>query len=116
MYCYQQKTKAKFTKEDDELIIKYVETKRAENEDINWMKVKDYFLWRTNKQIRERYLNFLSSSINRNPLSASEFKCLIETIQGYLYFPCIPWKKISTPFPGRSDIFLKIDMIMQEEE
>jgi hypothetical protein len=80
---------------------------KAENESIKWMKVASSLPWRTNKQVRERYLNFLSPCVNRSPLSSSEFKRLIEAVQSYSCFPRIPWKKISIAFPGRSDIFLK---------
>jgi hypothetical protein len=107
MHRCQCKTKAKFTKEEDELIIKCVEAMKENDKKIKWAKISDYLPSRTSKQIRERYLNFLSPDVDRSPFSACEFKRLAETVLHYLHLPYIPWKEINVLFPGRSKIFLK---------
>lgn len=109
MNCCQRKRKSKdkFTREEDEVIIKCVETMKENKETLLWTKVASHLSSRTSKQIRERYLYFLNTDINRSPLSSSEFKLLVELVLTNSFLPQIPWRKISTFFPGRTDIFLK---------
>jgi hypothetical protein len=80
---------------------------KTDDEHIKWIKIAAHFSSRTSKQIRERYLNYLNPNINKNPLSASELKLLTELVSDNVHLSCIPWKKISDYFPGRSSIFLK---------
>jgi hypothetical protein len=103
----KRKAKTKFTREEDEIIVKCVESMKKNNKTISWNEVASHLSSRTNKQIRERYLYFLDSNIIRTPLSSSDFELLAKLVIDNSYLPRIPWRKISTFFPGRSDIFLK---------
>jgi hypothetical protein len=107
MDSQQKKSKQKFTREEDELIINCVKRMKEIEGKISWIKVAKQLPSRTNKQVRERYLTYLSPSININPLSTSELKLLVEIVFENANFCIIPWKKIAKSFPGRSDIFLK---------
>jgi Myb-like DNA-binding protein FlbD len=103
----ERKRKEKFNKEEDELIIKCVESMKKDCGCVKWSKIAKHFPSRKSKQIRERYLNYLKPNVNRSPLSASEMKFLAELVRNNEHLVRIPWKKISASFPGRSDIFLK---------
>jgi hypothetical protein len=103
----QGKIKVRFTKKDDELIVKCVESMKTDIDEIKWKEISSKLPSRTNVQIRERYVNFLSPNINKNPLTDVEFNMLTRIVSHCAYLSFIPWKEIRTLFPGRSDIFLK---------
>jgi hypothetical protein len=74
MNHYEGKRKERFNKDEDELIIKCVESMKSDYRLVKWPKIEKYFPSRKSKQIRERYLNYLKPNINRSSLSASELK------------------------------------------
>jgi hypothetical protein len=101
------KSRSRFTKEEDMKIIKIVETMKATTFKIKWKNISSQLKSRTSRQVRERYLNFLSPNINKNPLTTAELKLLMQIVANYDNSSKISWKKISAFFPGRTDIFLK---------
>jgi myb proto-oncogene protein len=109
-----KKEKAVFTVDEDKLIIKLIESMKADDGHIKWVKIAAHFSSRTSKQNRERYLNYLNPDVNRSPLSASELRVLTRLMSDNGHLSRISWNKISASFPGRSDIFLKTNMTMQE--
>jgi myb proto-oncogene protein len=103
----QHKSKTKFTKEEDELIVMCVDSVKEKNEKVRWKEIASKIPSRTNRQIRERYMNFLNPDVNRNPLTEYELIILMKIVALHANASSIPWKMISKSFPGRTDIFLK---------
>jgi GTPase SAR1 family protein len=100
--------KIKFTHEEDELIVKIVEESRKfPNGHFSWMMIANKIPNRSNRQVRERYVNFLRKDISQEPFTEEEFELLEKKVEEYKYDNRICWTKIAQFFPGRTDIFLK---------
>ena len=101
--------KKKFTKDEDEEILKYVREHGAKG----WRKLEEKFaeLSKKNKNIhlrdqnklRERFVNYLSSNISHNDWSQEEDEKLRKLYMEY----GSKWAQIAKFFPGRTDINLK---------
>jgi hypothetical protein len=88
-------------------IVKIVEIMKAIADKVKWEKILFQLTSRTSKQIRDRHLNFLSLNVNRNPFTVEEINLFIQMVDSYINSSTIPWKKISTFFSGRANIFMK---------
>ncbi|EAY13266.1 Myb-like DNA-binding domain containing protein [Trichomonas vaginalis G3] len=95
----QQKRKKRiFTKEEDDLILNYV-NKYGQN----WREIAGMLQGRTEKQCRERYRTYLNPSIRKDPWTPEEDNLLIQLYN--TYGP--KWAELAKHFQGRSDNMLK---------
>ena len=93
--------KHKFTPEEDE-ILSDLANKHAK-EKIQWTHIAKSLPGRTPRQCRERWINFLDPSINRDPWTESEMSLLCEKYKEF----GPSWSKLAQFFKGRTDVFLK---------
>jgi hypothetical protein len=103
-------SKAKFTEEEDKLLIFLVEQhKKVGGRSRLWLNISRHFPNRSNRQLRERYINNLDPNIDRSEFSQEDFDHLLREVAKYreLRTNHIAWCKISQEFPGRTDVFLK---------
>lgn len=91
--------KGSWTREEDEEIIKYVQT----HGDKDWAKLAIILHGRTGKQCRERYKNHLDQSVKHSQWSKEEDDLLIELHNKFGN----KWTKISSFFDGRTDNCIK---------
>ena len=91
--------KVKFTKEEDEklrsIVAKYGES--------DWDMIADMMPGRNQRQCRERWLNYLSPSVNKEPWTREEDQLLIDKHNEL----GSRWVKIARFFTGRSDTAIK---------
>ncbi|OHS98154.1 Myb-like DNA-binding domain containing protein [Tritrichomonas foetus] len=91
--------KIKFTKDEDERLRSIV-TQLGEQD---WDTIADHMPGRNQRQCRERWLNYLSPNVNREPWSAEEDALLIEKHNEL----GSRWVRIAKYFVGRSDTSVK---------
>ena len=86
--------KFKFTKNEDAKLISLVQI-YGEND---WRSVADQMNFRTPRQCRERWTNYVNPDLNKKPWSIHEDMCLVLKHQEFGN----KWKIIQQFFPGRS--------------
>lgn len=91
--------KGSWTREEDELIIKFVQEKGTKD----WTKLATLLPGRIGKQCRERWRNHLDPDVNRAPWTEEEDQILIEMFEKI----GSKWVKIAEYLPGRSDNAIK---------
>jgi hypothetical protein len=88
-----------FTQDEDfhlhELVAKYG--------DNAWEKIAQRMLGRDRRQCRERWMNYLSPTVENGPWTSKEEDCLRE----HVFALGRSWKAIQQFFPGRTDINIK---------
>lgn len=94
-----KKTKNRFTEKEDNIIIEYVHKFGAHS----WGRIIPYLPGRTPRQVRERYLNYLSPEVNHNEWTEEE-DSLIMTLVSKIGKK---WALISQSFHHRTDIAIK---------
>jgi hypothetical protein len=95
----QKKERQKFSKEEDNLIIKLVQ----DNEFKDTNKLKKLFPNRRIKQIRERYKFYLNPNLNHSSFTFEEDDLLISSYSKFKG----KWSLMTKLFPGRTEISLK---------
>jgi hypothetical protein len=90
--------RATFTKEEDRVLVNFVE-----HYEEDWNQIAYLMIERSPRQVRERYHNYLDPSIAKNPWTKEEDQKLIELIGKY----GSRWKKISESFDGRNEVSVK---------
>jgi hypothetical protein len=91
--------KGSWTREEDELIIKFVQEKGTKD----WTKLATLLPGRIGKQCRERWRNHLDPDVNREPWTENEDHILIDMYEKI----GSKWVKIADHLPGRSDNAIK---------
>lgn len=91
--------KQKFTPEEDEIIKQYV----SQNGMKDWHKVAMMLPQRTGKQVRERYINYLSPNVSLLPWTDEEETLLINLVNSHGK----RWSKFSIYLQNRTDIAIK---------
>ena len=94
-----QLVKGSWTREEDEQIIRYVQT----HGDKDWAKLALILKGRTGKQCRERFKNHLDTSVKHTSWTPEEDNMLIDLHNKYGN----AWTKISSFFEGRTDNCIK---------
>lgn len=89
-----QSKKFKFTKSEDSQLYNLVKL-YGEND---WRTIADQMPYRTPRQCRERWTNYVNPNLNKKPWSVSEDMCLIMKHHDFGN----KWKIIQRFFPGRS--------------
>lgn len=97
-------TRKAWSKEEDNRILELImELNLNKSSKIPYKQLAKYFPQRTSKQIRERYLNNLDSSINKAAFSPEEDDAVLE-----FYRSNGPkWRRLSTLLSGRTPSALK---------
>lgn len=95
----QSKKHKKFTPEEDKIIVDYVN----QNGQKNWGVVASQLVDRTSRQVRGRYLNYLSPFVSRMPWSEYETQLLLHLVSRYGR----KWAIFTRFFRNRTDINLK---------
>ena len=90
--------KGQWTKEEDDLLIQYVEQYGTK-----WTEISKKMKNRTGKQIRDRYLNSLQPSINKSHFTEEEDKKILELYAKYGK----AWSGIACELPGRTADMVK---------
>ena len=93
------KPKQKFTKEEDEILIKQVQIHGEKH----WNSVAKSLQGRTAKQCRERWKNYLSPQVSHNEWTQDEELLLTKLVNKYGK----KWSKIAKYFPTRTDVSIK---------
>ena len=91
--------KNKFTKEEDEMLIKAV----ASCGKLNWRKISLMLPSRNARQCKDRWENYLDPNLNKTPFTIEEDMLLLEKHQEY----GPKWVMISKFFNNRSDTSIK---------
>lgn len=86
--------KCKFTKTEDAKLYNLVQV-YGEND---WRSIADQMPYRTPRQCRERWTNYVNPDLNKKPWSMSEDMCLLSKHRDFGN----KWKIIQKFFPGRS--------------
>ncbi|OHS97486.1 Myb-like DNA-binding domain containing protein [Tritrichomonas foetus] len=94
-----QLVKGSWTREEDEQIIRYVQT----HGDKDWAKLALILKGRTGKQCRERFKNHLDTSVKHSSWTQEEDNKLVELHNKFGN----QWTKISSFFDGRTDNCIK---------
>lgn len=92
--------KTKFTPYEDHIILMHVQQNGSAD---NWPAVAKLLPDRTPRQIRERYVNYLSPKVNRTPFTPEEDELLLKLVSEH----GTSWSKICTHFTNRTDVALK---------
>ncbi len=90
--------KGKWTKEEDENIINYVN-----KHGFKWSEISNVIKTRNSKQIRDRFINYLNKEINKESFTKEEDILIIESISKVGK----KWVQLSKYLPGRSPLFIK---------
>lgn len=98
MLSNKRKASHKFTPDEDNKILDLIAQYGND-----WPKIAKNLPNRNAKQCRERYINYLNPSVNKNPWTEYEDQLLLEKFNEY----GSKWTKIMNFFPGRSDIDIK---------
>lgn len=93
------KSKQKFTPEEDQIIIEQVN----KNGQKCWRHIAEHLPGRTARQCRERWVNYLSPNVSRDPWNKHEDDLLVRLVSEYGQ----QWSRISSNFPLRTDVMLK---------
>ena len=106
MYSYEyepiknkRKPRKYFSPEEDKII----QESMLQDPPLSWEKIADLLDFRTPRQCKDRWLNYLSPSFNRNPWSTEEDELLIEKVQQLGK----KWTEIERFFSGRSNNQIK---------
>ena len=91
--------KKRFTKEEDEKLLKIVSIIGT----YNWQAISDFMGNFTTRQCRERYNNYLKPGLNKAPFTPEEDKMLIEKVAVFGK----KWKLISFWFKNRTPYAVK---------
>lgn len=91
--------KRKFTPEEDLIIRRYVQINGLRN----WKGATMLLPFRTGKQIRERYINYLSPTVSLQPWSPEEENQLIDLVKKFGN----KWAMFVIYFKNRTDISIK---------
>lgn len=101
--------RAKFTKLEDEIIIRFVKEKGAHS----WNRIIPLLPGRTPRLVRERWVNYLSPDVNLTPFTKEEDDLILQLVSKHGKH----WKFISQSFNKRTDIALKNRyMLLQRRE
>jgi hypothetical protein len=95
----ERKKKVCFSKEEDEMIISYVEKYGA----TSWKKIEEVIPTRTRRQCRERWTNFLSPNISQKKWTLEEDLLLQNFVEQYGQ----KWSDFVSSFPGRTNILIR---------
>jgi hypothetical protein len=95
----QQRQKFSFSKEEDALIISFVNQYGLNS----FQKITSVLPNRTARQVRERYRLYLDPNINHNPFSSEEDNLLLNLVNHYHQ----KWSQMTKMFNGRTDVALK---------
>ena len=95
----KHKPKQKFTEDEDKLIVELVKL----NGERGWKKIAEHIPFRTARQCRERWKNYLSPQVSQLPWTLEE-DLLLKKLLTQLGQQ---WSKISSYFPKRTDVMLK---------
>lgn len=93
------KSKQKFTPEEDQIIIEQVN----KNGQKGWRHIAEHLPGRTARQCRERWVNYLSPNVSRDPWKKDEDDLIVKLVSEHGQ----QWSKISSFFPLRTDVMLK---------
>ena len=107
--CSRNDQSNNFTSEED-FKLKQLVKKYGEND---WVRIAGMFHERNERQVKERWYNYLSPDLVKTPMSYAEDQYLIH----YVNLIGRKWKMIANFFPGRTDIQLKsrFNVIMRKE-
>lgn len=94
-----KKTRTKFTKAEDELILDLVSLMGPRS----WNNIANHCPNRTARQIRERYVNYLSPKVQNKPWTEEEDALLGEKVCEFGR----KWSKIAKFFSNRTDVTIK---------
>jgi hypothetical protein len=95
----KSKSRKRFTKEDDEKLMKIIHEKGS----INWIVISNLMKNKTPRQCKERYEYYLCPNINQRPFTQEEDLLLIQQYQLH----GSKWVSIGFHFPGRTDSQIK---------
>lgn len=98
IFEHKSNKKRLFTKEEDNIILDYVNTKGQ-----NWKVISSLLNNRSEKQCRERYRTYLNPSLRNDPWTTEEDQKLISLYKQY----GPKWVVIAKHFHGRSDNMIK---------
>ncbi|OHS92929.1 hypothetical protein TRFO_40718 [Tritrichomonas foetus] len=91
--------KNKFTREEDDKLTLIVQ----QLGDTNWKRIADQMGTRNYRQCRERWKNYLSPSVSKDPWTKEQDKLLLEKFNEY----GSQWSLIVRFFPNRTDVNIK---------
>jgi hypothetical protein len=91
--------RSKFTFEEDERLLNLVKQHGSDE----WQQISRLMPGRNSRQCRDRWTNFLSPDITKNPWTEQEEVLLFQKIAELGN----SWKKIALFFPGRSEVSVK---------
>lgn len=94
-----KKTKNKFTELEDEIIKQFVQDNGAHT----WGRILPLLPGRTSRQVRERYVNYLSPDVKRNQWTREEDELIIKLVSKFGK----RWAYISRSFNQRTDVSIK---------
>ena len=97
--CSRNHQRNNFTSEED-FKLKQLVKKYGDND---WAKIAGMFHNRNERQVKERWCNYLSPDLVKTPMSNEEDQLLLY----YVNLIGRKWKTIAGLFPGRTDIQLK---------
>ena len=89
----------KFTMTEDKLLKELVEMYGTNS----WAKIAEIIPNRNSRQCHDRWVNYLSPNINKNPWTEEEELLLLSAIEQI----GLHWVKIAKKMPGRTDIQIK---------
>lgn len=95
----QKKTKNKFTEVEDNIIKQFVQNYGAHT----WGRVIPLLPGRTPRQVRERYVNYLSPNVNLNEWTKDEDELILKLVAQFGK----KWAYISRSFNQRTDVSIK---------
>ena len=93
------KQKSKFTEEEDQIIRAFV----SKNGPKSWKKAQPLLPGRTPRQIRERWVNYLSPEVSHEPWTKEEDDLILNLVDKYGK----KWSHISRSFKKRTDVSIK---------
>jgi len=94
-----KKAKKKFTSEEDEIIVNYVQKHGAKN----WRFLTTILKNRTSRQIRERWVNYLDPNVSHGEWTKEEDELILELFNQN----GTKWSVISKSFLNRTDVMIK---------
>ena len=94
-----KKSKNRFTEEEDNIIIEFVQNYGAHT----WRRIMPLLPGRTPRQIRERYVNYLSPNVNRDAWTKEEDNLIMKLVSKFGK----KWAYIAQSFNQRTDVSIK---------